>query len=137
MRYIKWVGLFAAVLMVLSCFLPWVVIESHQLTISGLDATGTTYGKPGLLHLVLTGMFLGFHFTPRLWAKRANLLVVALNTAWAIKNFFLIAVCRGGECPSRKAGLYLMLLASFLLLLSALFPDMKTTTPANRSGQNS
>jgi hypothetical protein len=126
MRYIKWIGLFAALLMVLSCFIPWVVVESHQLTISGVDATGTSYGKPGYLHLILVIPFLLFHFTPRLWAKRANLLVVALNMAWAIKNFFLIAVCRGGECPSRKTGLYLMLLSSLLMLAAALFPDMQT-----------
>jgi hypothetical protein len=125
MRHVKWIGLAAAAMLVIGCFLPWVVIESRHITISGVDATGTTYGKPGYLHLILVIPFLLFHFTPRLWAKRANLLVVALNTAWAIKNFFLIAVCRGGECPVRKEGLYLMLAGSLLLLVAALFPDMK------------
>jgi hypothetical protein len=124
MRFNKGIGLFAAALLTFSCFIPWVVIESRQITVSGTDATGTAYGKPGYLHLAMAVLFLFFHLTPRLWAKRANLLVVALNTAWAIKNFFLIAVCRGGECPARKAGLYLMLAASLLMLIAALFPDM-------------
>lgn len=125
MRYIKWIGLGAALLLIISCFIPWVIIESRHITVSGVDAAGTAYGKPGYLHLVLVVFFLFFHFTPRLWAKRANLLVVGLNTAWAIKNFFLIAVCRGGECPERQAGLYLMLAGSLLLLVAALFPDME------------
>jgi hypothetical protein len=118
-------GLGAAVMLIAACFLPWVFIESHQLTVSGVDATGTKFGKPGYLHLIFVAFFLVFHLIPRLWAKRANLLVVGFNSAWAIRNFFLIAVCRGGECPERKIGLYLMLLASLLMLLSALFPEMK------------
>jgi hypothetical protein len=125
MRYMKWVGLAAGILLIVACFLPWVVIESHQITISGVDATGTRFGKPGYLNLLLVVFFLLFHFIPKLWAKRANLIVAGFNTAWVIRNFFLIAVCRGGECPERKIGLYMMLLASLLILVSALFPEMK------------
>lgn len=124
MRYMKWIGLAAALLLIAACFSPWVVIESHQLTISGIDATGTNFGKPGYLHLVLVAFFLLFHFIPKLWAKRANLPVVALNSAWAIRNFFLIATCRGGECPERQFGMYMLLLSSLLMLLAALFPDI-------------
>jgi hypothetical protein len=125
MRYMKWIGLGAAILLIVACFLPWVVIESHHITISGVDSTGTKFGKPGYLNLVLVALFLVFHFTPKLWAKRANLLIVGFNTAWVIRNFFLIAVCRGGECPERKLGLYMIMLASLLMLLSALFPEME------------
>lgn len=126
MRYVKWIGLVAAALLIVSCFIPWVVIESRQITISGVQAEGTAYGKPGYLHLVLVFFFIIFHLTPRLWAKRANLLIVAVNMAWAIKNFFMIAVCKGGECPVRHAGLYLMLAGSLLMLVAALFPEMKS-----------
>ncbi|MEQ1676164.1 MAG: hypothetical protein ABL876_05670 [Chitinophagaceae bacterium] len=121
----KWIGLAAAILLTVACFSPWVVIESRHITISGIDATGTNYGKPGYLHLVMVVFFLLFHFIPRVWAKRANLLVVGINTAWAIRNFFIIAVCRGGECPERKMGMYMLLLASLLMLLAALFPDVE------------
>ncbi len=124
MRYMKWIGLAAGILLIVSCFSPWVVIESQQITVSGIDATGTNYGKPGVMHLVLVFFFLVFHLIPKLWAKRTNLLIVGINAGWAIRNFFLIAVCRGGECPSRKSGLYMMLLASLLILVSALFPSM-------------
>ncbi|MBL7732465.1 MAG: hypothetical protein JNM88_14895 [Chitinophagaceae bacterium] len=105
--------------------MPWVKIESVGLTISGIDAGGTNFGKPGYLNLLCVIFFTIFHLTPRLWAKRTNLVVVALNSAWALRNFLLIGTCRAGECPSRKIGIYLLLLASLLMLLAALFPDMK------------
>ena len=33
-------------LLVASCFLPWMTIETKGITITGMDTTGTTYGKP-------------------------------------------------------------------------------------------
>ena len=124
MRHIKWIGLAAAILLIVSCFTPWVFIESRNITVSGIDATGTNFGKPGYLNLFLTLLFLGFHFIPKVWAKRANLLVTALNLGWAIRNYFIISACMGGDCPVKKTGIYMMILASVLMMVSALFPDM-------------
>lgn len=114
----------AVALLVVACLSPWVVIESKNITISGIDATGTNFGKPGYFHLFCAFFFTVFTLIPRIWAKRWNLAVVALNVAWVIRNFMVIAVCRGGECPSRKTGLWMLLLASALMLVSALFPDI-------------
>lgn len=114
----------SAILLIISCCTPWVVIESRQITISGIDATGTNFGKPGYLHFVLAFFYILFTLIPKLWAKRANLPVVAINSAWTIRNFLLVAVCRGGECPSRQIGLWLLLLASLIMLVAALFPDV-------------
>ena len=125
MRYMKWVGLFAVILLIVSCFLPWVIIPSKNIVVSGIDSTGTNFGKPGYTHFVLSFFFIIFHFIPRLWAKRSNLLVVALNIAWAIRNYFIISMCREGDCPEKQIGLWLVLLASILILIAALFPDIK------------
>jgi len=125
MRYMKWIGLFAVILLIVSCFLPWVIISSRNIVVSGVESTGTNFGKPGYTHFVLSFFFVIFHFIPRLWAKRSNLLVVALNIAWAIRNYFIISMCREGECPEKQIGLWLVLLASFLVLIAALFPDIK------------
>ena len=125
MRYMKWVGFAAAILLVVSCFTPWVFIESRNITVSGIDSTGTNFGKPGYFNLLLTFFFLLCHFIPRIWAKRINLLITALNLGWAIRNYFIISACMGGDCPVKKTGIYLMLLASILMMVSALFPDMK------------
>jgi len=125
MRYMKWVGLVAVILLVVSCFLPWVIIPSKNIIVSGVDSTGTNFGKPGYTHFVLSFFFVIFHIVPKLWAKRVNLLIVALNIAWAIRNYFIITMCREGECPQKQIGLWLVMLASVLMLIAALFPDIK------------
>ena len=124
-RLMKWIGPASGILLLISCFIPWVYIESRNITITGIDATGTTFGKPGYFHLGLVAFFLVFSFIRRVWAKRVNLLVTALNLAWAIRNYFIISACMGGECPIKKAGLYLLVLSSVLMLLASLFPAVE------------
>jgi hypothetical protein len=133
MRYTKWIGLAAAALLIVSCFTPWIVIND-KITVSGIDATGTSYGKPGYFNLLLVGFFIFFTLISRVWAKRANLVVVALNTAWSIRNYFLLTICQGGDCPEKQTGLYLVVLASLVMLLTALFPDMQL--PSRKDDSN-
>jgi hypothetical protein len=121
----KWIGLLAALALIVACFMPWVFIESKNITIAGIESNGTSFGKPGYFHFVLAAFFIVFHFTPRIWAKRLNLLVSVLNIGWAVRNYFLISACAGGECPEKKIGLYVVLGSSFLILLAALLPQMK------------
>lgn len=121
----KWIGLLAVVLLIVSCFLPWVIIPSKNIIVSGVDSIGTNFGKPGYTHFVLGSFFILFHFIPKLWAKRVNLIVVALNVAWAVRNYFIISMCREGECPEKQTGLWLVLLASVLMLIAALLPDIQ------------
>ena len=127
----KWVGLFAVILLIVSCFLPWVIIPSKNIVVSGVESTGTNFGKPGYTHFVLSFFFIIFHFIPKLWAKRSNLLVVALNIAWAIRNYFIISMCREGDCPEKQIGLWLVMLASVLMLIAALFPDVQLNEEKN------
>ena len=121
----KWIGLAAVVLLIVSCFIPWVFIESRNITVSGMDARGTNFGKPGYFHLFMTVFFLLFSFIQKVGVKRANLLITALNLGWAIRNYFMITACHAGDCPLKKTGIYLMLVASIVMMVSALFPDMK------------
>jgi hypothetical protein len=125
MRYMKWIGLFGIVLLVVSCFMPWVFIASKNITVTGVDSTGTNFGKPAYFHFFFGFFFLIFHLVPRLWAKRVNLIIVALNTAWAVRNYFIVSSCRVGECPEKQAGLFLVIIACAIMLLAALFPDIE------------
>jgi di/tricarboxylate transporter len=125
MRWMKWIGIAAAILLIISCFIPWVFIESKNITVSGIDATGTRFGKPGYFHLLMSIFFLLFSCIQKLWAKRANLLVTALNLGWAIRNYIIISTCIMGDCPLKKAGIFILIPASLLMLISAVFPDMK------------
>jgi len=124
MRWMKWLGVASAIILIIACFLPWVSI-SFNYTVSGTKAENINLGKPGYLHFLFIFFFLVFTLIPKVWAKRANLLVAALNMAWAIRNYFVFTACHGGECPEKQAGIYLIIPVSVLMLLSALFPDLK------------
>jgi hypothetical protein len=125
LRWMKWIGLASVILLIVSCFIPWVYIETGNLTVSGIDADSIHFGKPGYFHLIMSFFFLVFSFTPRIWAKRSNLFVTAINLGYAVRNFYVISTCSGGECPEKKLGLYFMLLSSIIMLIAALFPDMQ------------
>ncbi|MBL0154093.1 MAG: hypothetical protein IPP93_11630 [Chitinophagaceae bacterium] len=125
MRYSKWLGLAAAVLLIVSCFSPWVIIESRQITVSGVDTAGTNFGKPAYFHFFITFFYVICVMVPRIWAKRLNLVVAALNMGWALRNFILIPACQAGDCPLKQSGLWMVELASLFMLLAAVFPDMK------------
>lgn len=111
-------SLFAVALLVLSCFLPWMTIETKDITITGIDTAPTRFGKPAYFHFVWSGLYLLFLLINKVWAKRTAIGLAAFNIAWALRNFLLIPVCAGGECPVKEIGLYLLLTASFAMFLT-------------------
>jgi hypothetical protein len=122
----KWVGILAAIVVIVSCFFPWVIIESKEIIISGIDASGTNYGKPGYFNLLLSSIFLILAVLPKMWARRTNLFIATLNLAWSFRNFILLARCEGGECPSRQPALTVLLVASFIMLIALVFTPLPT-----------
>ncbi len=133
----KWIGIAAAILLVISCFTTWVIIPSKNLVVTGVDAPGTNYGRPGYFNLLMTLFFVIFTLIPRIWAKRMNLLVAALNLAWTVRNYFVITACLAGECPEKHSGIFLLIVASVGMLVSSLFPDVRlpdqTSVPGNKT----
>ena len=124
----KWIGILAAIALIVACFFPWVFIESKNITVTGVESTGTSFGKPAYFHFFLAALYLLFTFIARVWAKRWNLLIVALNIGWAARNYLIISACAGGECPEKKAGLYIVLISSLVMLVAALFPKMDVSS---------
>lgn len=129
MQIIKWLGVAAAIALIVSCYLPWVVIESKDLVISGVETTGTNFGKPGYFHLALAVLYLLFVLINRVWSKRVNIFISAFNVAWALRNFAIVSACSGGECPEKQAGLYLILFSSLAMIFSVLFSGAKERIP--------
>ena len=121
MRTVKWLPAAAAFILIVSCFFPWVVIESKNIVVTGVESTGTSFGKPGYLHILFAGLFLIFLLINRVFSYRANIFIAALNTGWALRNFVLIPGCEGGDCPQKQLALYIMLLASLALLVLSFF----------------
>ena len=125
MYWVKWMAVAAALTLMAACFYPWVIIDSKDIIVRGVDAAEIHLGKPAYFHFILIFFFLLFTFIPKIWAKRSNLLVAALNIGWAIRNYFIITACLGGECPVKQTAVYLLIPASLMMLISALFPDIK------------
>ncbi len=122
------------IVLVVACFLPWMRIEDPAITITGVDTTGTRYGIPALTHFILAAFIVTTAFIPKIWAKRLGLLFAALNLAWAIRNFGVIPHCEAGICPEKLAGIYLLLVASIVLMITALFPKEPPVKEATEPG---
>lgn len=93
------------------------------IAITGMNTAGTGFGKPGIIHLALSTIFLLCLLLDKTWSKRLNILVVAINTAWALRNMIIIPACHMGSCPEKYFGLYLVILSATLMLLAALLVD--------------
>jgi hypothetical protein len=126
----RWFLVAVALSLMLTCFFPWLIIQSPHIVISGMNAKGTAYGKPGVLSLFFTGIVFLLSFVPRVWAHRINLVCSAINTGWALRNFILLSACQGGECPQRQPAFYLYLVSSVLLLIAVLVQHVKLPATA-------
>lgn len=132
MKYSKWVGLLAVILVIVAAFQPWIVVSSKNIIITGLDTTGTNFGKPAFLNLFAGGIAAVAFLSQSVMAKRINIFLCSFNLAWSFRNFVIISTCRAGECPEKKLGLYLLIIASVIMMLAALFPDVKLKDEVNQ-----
>lgn len=110
----------ACLLLIASCFFPWVTIESKNITISGMDTEGTNFGKPAYMHFLLASLVIIFLLLKKGWAHKMAIFFAALNLGWALRNFFIISMCRGGECPEKHIAIYLVFLFAVLIILFSL-----------------
>ncbi len=125
------IGLLACILLVASCFLPWMyyadphIATEAQRTFTGFSTYQNQYGKPGKLLSLIAVIIFVFMLLPKIWAKRANLFIAALGIGYAVKTYILYAACYNAYCPEKKAGIFIMILSMIILLIASLFPDLK------------
>jgi len=122
---LRWIGIAIACVLIAACFMPWVTIESKQITVTGFETIGTNYGKPGLVHLVVSSLYIFLLLLNRIWSKRTAFFIGAINVAWSIRNFLLISACYAGECPEKEISLYLLVICSILCLLVFVLGDIR------------
>jgi hypothetical protein len=125
MKYSQWIGILAAITLVIACFIPWTYHPDVQKNFTGFFSENNLYGKPGKFFVVFAAIASVFFLIPRVWAKRWNLLFTAIIVAYSIKCFIMYTGCYHGICPEKKAGIWLMMLSSLVMLLMAVFPDTK------------
>ena len=128
MKYSKWIGIVALVILIISCFLPWTYHPDLSKTFTGFFSENNAYGKPGKAFIFLS-IVAAFGFViNRVWAKRMNFFVCAVIVAYAFRCFIIFSGCYTGICPEKKVGLWLMIAAAILSLAMAVIPDIRLGT---------
>ncbi len=126
MKYSQYIGIVACLVVLTCSFLPWSIVFSEHITISGFDTTGTRFGRPGLFLNFFTGLAILLFAIPTIWAKRTNIFIGALVFAWSIRNYILVSTCLMGECPVKQPALYVLVTASFVVMIMTLLPKINT-----------
>jgi hypothetical protein len=126
MKWIKWISILAALVLIASCFFPWVIIESKNLTVTGVDVAGLRYGHYGYFLIPLCILFIILQLVNKIWAKRLNVPVAAFILTVAFACLWIFR-CEYGECPVKQAALYIVFVSSLVLFISSLFPDVKVS----------
>ncbi len=116
------IGSAAAILVMISAFLPWISIRTGAVTkvFTGLNTTGSSFGEPGKLCIAVALAVLVLFLVRKPWAPRINLFTSAFLAAWTFRNMLLFSRCEMGICPDQKIGLYLSLagaLTAFICVL--------------------
>jgi hypothetical protein len=125
MRYSNWLGFIFSIALIIACFNPWIYIVSQNISFTGMNRALPAFGRPGLLHLVLSGAAIICFLVPKVWAKRANVFICAVNLGWSIRNLIIITACSYGECPESKPWMIVTIAASALMLLMSFLPDIE------------
>ena len=121
----KWIVVLLIAILIASCFFPWITIEEKNIVVNGFDATGTNFGKPGLMNVILSAIVGVFILINKVWSNRAAFFISAFNIAWAIRNFIVISSCSGGTCPQKHTALYILLISSILIIVCSLLVPVK------------
>ena len=132
MKYSNYIGIASALAIIAICFLPWAFVVSINTTLTGLSTGNTTLGKPGIMNIFMSCVSIILFLIPAIWAKRTNLFVGAFNMAWAFRNYLIVTQCQMGECPVKKPGIYLLLIASIVLLIMTFLPKVDLKNDADR-----
>lgn len=115
----------ACILLVVACFMPWAYYADIKETFTGFYSYKNQYGKPGKFLTMVAILAFTLMYLPKIWAKRSNLFVCAIGVGYAIKSYILFTSCYNAYCPEKKAGIYLVLLSTIVMLIAAIFPDLK------------
>ncbi len=125
MKFYKIIGFTAATLMIISCFIPWTYYVDLGKSFNGFFSEKNMYGKPGMFIMFFAIASLVLIYLDKIWAKRLHIILSAVNIGYLIRIYILFTSCYNTYCPEKKAGLYLLILSSVVMMVVSLFPDMK------------
>ncbi len=125
MKYYKIIGLVSCALLIISCFMPWAYYADLNKTFNGFFSEKNNYGKPGKFFVFFAVASIALIYVDKVWAKRIQLFLSALNIGYLIKTYILFTSCYNTYCPEKRAGLYLLVASSVLIMIVSIFPDLK------------
>jgi hypothetical protein len=125
LKYSRWIGISGGLLLIIACFLPWAYYPDIDKIFTGFFSEKNMYGKPGKFLVFFSVIGIILFLLPRIWAKRTNIFIAAIVMAFAIKSFILFSACYGGICPEKREGIYLIIAGPILMIVAAMFPDLK------------
>lgn len=128
MKYSQLIGIIACLLLVGTCFMPWIEVVSLQQTFSGVNGyvnKDISFGKQFLSHGFFCVLLIIFFLIPKILAKRINIFVALVNMGWAFKNYILFSMCRQGECPLVKPALYLLVVLAIIIQIMTFIPKIE------------
>ena len=131
-KYYHYTGLLCCFLLIAACFLPWAHYNNINETFTGFNvkrfSTGNYYGKAGRIITIFTVLIFVLMLVPKLWAKRVNLFLSALLFAYCIRTYFIFTNALFEGEVEKKAGIYLIIIFSLLLLITSVFPKKESTS---------
>jgi threonine/homoserine efflux transporter RhtA len=127
LKYAPYIGLSAAILLILCCFVPLAYYPDLKENFTGFYSNQNVYGKPGFTLIFLSLLAIILFLSSKLWAKRVNHAVGVLLFAYALKTYILFSKCYFSICPQVKSGLIGILLFSGIILVSSLLSRGKMT----------
>jgi amino acid permease len=125
MRYSNYIGILAAIVLIVACFLPWAYYPDIDKTFTGFFSEQNRYGKPGKALVFFAIIAIALFIIPKVWAKRLNMVVTAMALAFSVRCYMLFSACYRGTCPEKNIAIYLIMIASLVMIIASVLPDLK------------
>ncbi len=125
MKYAAYIGIAAALLLIVCCFFPLAYYPDLNENFTGFYSKQNQYGKPGITFIFLSVVAIVLFLIPKLIAKRANQFVCVLIFTYALKTFILFSSSYFSIRPQIKGGLIGMLVFSVIILICGLLSRAK------------
>src|SRR5580692_5586744 len=87
MKYSQWIGIGAALLLVIACFMPWAYFPDLGKNFTGFFSEENRYGRPGKLLTFFSVVMIVLFVVPKIWAKRTNIILAAIAVAFVIRSY--------------------------------------------------
>ncbi len=118
--------LISCILIIITCFVPWVHYNSINKTFSGFNVTrfvtGVYYGKAGIFITVFAAVIFLLALLKNKTAQKISLFISALLFAYTIRTYILFTGSLFDGEVTKLAGIYLIVVFSFVMLLCSMFP---------------